>query len=598
MRMSPLGLAASVIFLVLISLAPVRASETSGRASDTSGRAPDTSGAHASARSSTAHEATPRSPERNSSPTLAASCQPSWLPTFGTTQSTNAGVLALTEFDDGSGPTLYVGGQFTAANGIPANHVAKWNHPGWSPLAGGINGDVLALAVFDDGPGGNGPALYAGGTFTVPTSRIAKWDGSSWSSVGGGVNGSVTALATFDDGSGPALYAGGSFQTAGGAPSPWIARWNGSSWSSVGGGTDSVVHAFEIFDDGSGPALYAGGTFHQAGGAPANAVAKWNGSSWSALSFGADSFVLALCTYDDGSGPALYAGGGFSSAGGVPASRIAKWNGSSWSALGSGITLPSIPTLARVLALSVLDDGGGPRLIAGGIFSHAGGNPASNIARWNGSAWSPLGGGMSGEVDAFAVFDDGHGPALFAGGRFGTAFDSGDAFLAKWGCPSTRTDPFCYGDGSGAPCPCANNGAPGHGCDNSAATGGAQLAATGTTSPDALVLGSSGELASALSVFLQGSVEIAPVNFGDGLRCAGGNLKRLFVKNAVSGTATAPDFGAGDPTISARSAALGDPYLPGSVRVYQVYYRDPNLAFCATPPGDAWNVSNGLRVTW
>src|SRR6185436_2888054 len=140
---------------------------------------------------------------------------------------------------------------------------------------------------------------------------------------------------------------------------------NGSSWSSVGGGTDSVVHAFEIFDDGSGPALYAGGTFHQAGGAPANAVAKWNGSSWSPLSFGADSFVLALRTYDDGSGPALYAGGGFSSAGGVPASRIAKWNGSSWSALGSGITLPSIPTLARVLALSVFDDGGGPELIAG-----------------------------------------------------------------------------------------------------------------------------------------------------------------------------------------------------------------------------------------
>src|SRR5689334_2034118 len=40
-------------------------------------------------------------------------------------------------------------------------------------------------------------------------------------------------------------------------------------------------------------------------------------------------------------------------------------------------------------------------------------------------------------------------------------------------------DSGCEGDGSLAPCPCANNGQSGHGCQNSAGTGGALLTASG-----------------------------------------------------------------------------------------------------------------------
>jgi hypothetical protein len=38
--------------------------------------------------------------------------------------------------------------------------------------------------------------------------------------------------------------------------------------------------------------------------------------------------------------------------------------------------------------------------------------------------------------------------------------------------------------------------------------------------------------------------------------------------------------------------------LAGQERIYQVYYRDPNLAFCAAPQGSSFNVSNALRVSW
>jgi hypothetical protein len=158
--------------------------------------------------------------------------------------------------------------------------------------------------------------------------------------------------------------------------------------------------------------------------------------------------------------------------------------------------------------------------------------------------------------------------------------------------------PFCYGDGSAGACPCANSGSAGHGCENSAATGGARLSATGAPAlqADDVQLTSSGELSQSLSIMLQGSGSIAPASFGDGLRCVGGSLKRLYVHTAVNGSVTAPQ--AGEPSISARSAALGDTIPPGATRYYQVYYRDALASFCPAPQGSTFNVSNGLAVEW
>jgi hypothetical protein len=52
--------------------------------------------------------------------------------------------------------------------------------------------------------------------------------------------------------------------------------------------------------------------------------------------------------------------------------------------------------------------------------------------------------------------------------------------------------------------------------------------------------------------------------------------------------------GPGDPTVSSRSAALGDTIPLGATRIYQVYYRDPNLVFC--PSG--FNASNAVSIVW
>lgn len=157
---------------------------------------------------------------------------------------------------------------------------------------------------------------------------------------------------------------------------------------------------------------------------------------------------------------------------------------------------------------------------------------------------------------------------------------------------------YCFGDGSlPSACPCGNSGAPGNGCANSANAAGAHLYASGTTTPDTLVLHASGELSTAPTMFLQGSASNgAGIVFGDGLLCASGSLKRMYLRAAVLGATSAPQ--GGDLSVSARSALLGDPIAPGSTRYYQAYYRDPSAAFCPNPPGNLWNVTNGWSTTW
>jgi hypothetical protein len=239
----------------------------------------------------------------------------------------------------------------------------------------------------------------------------------------------------------------------------------------------------------------------------------------------------------------------------------------------------------------VFDDGSGPGLYAACETPGA-------IQKWNGSSWSVLRGGLNGNALALAPFADPSSgrPDLYVGGNFQIADGLSSDGIAQWrGCTSPGTR-FCFGDGSSAACPCGNSGAAGHGCQNSITTGGSLLSAAGQVNPDTVVLTATAELPSALSIFLQGTVSIAPTNYGDGLRCTGGSLRRLFAKSASGGVVVAPQ--PGDPSITSRSAALGDPISPGATRLYQVYYRDPIAAFCPAPRGDTWNVSNAVRVAW
>jgi len=281
---------------------------------------------------------------------------------------------------------------------------------------------VYALTVFDDGAG---PALYAAGIFEqaggVTVHSIAKWDGSEWSDLAGGIDDhgypDLLALAVFDDGTGPALYAGGRFIKIGGVIVRNIAKWDGAQWSALGTGTadGDGVHALAAFDDGTGPALYVAGSFGQASGVPVDNIAKWDGSTWSPLGAGLRlaegccPFGAALTVFDDGTGPALYVSGQFTLAGDQTANHIAKWDGTAWAPLLHNGDPDLNGASDAVFALSVFDDGTGNGLYAGGVFTQAGGMGANHIARWSGSQWAPLGVGVNHWVQALSPFDDGGG---------------------------------------------------------------------------------------------------------------------------------------------------------------------------------------------
>jgi len=161
---------------------------------------------------------------------------------------------------------------------------------------------------------------------------------------------------------------------------------------------------------------------------------------------------------------------------------------------------------------------------------------------------------------------------------------------------------FCAGDGTdpavSIPCPCNNQDTHGRGCDNSQpGSNGALFFALGATSPDSVVLYATYEPASSTALVMQSTQSVpSGIAFGDGIRCLGGRILRLGVQSPASGVVAFP--GPGDPSITARSAALGDPIAPGSQRFYQTWYSDPDLAFCPNPPGDRFNATNAVSITW
>ena len=327
----------------------------------------------------------------------------------------NGQVLSLTIMPNGN---VVAGGLFASAGGVSASRIARWNGSEWSPFGSGISGiSVAALAVL---PNGN---LVAGGDFSaaggVGVSNVARWNGSAWSAMGAQMDSKVNVLRVLSDGT---LVAGGRTQSSATAMNN-IARWTGSVWSRLGSGVSGEVHSLGILPNGD---LIAGGAFATASGVSASRVARWNGVTWSRLGRGLDGGVNALRVLGNGD---LVVGGGFVSVGDVPAARIARWNGSSWLPLGSGMAGTLFPT---VNALAVMPNGD---LMAGGGFLTAGGVSVNRVARWNGLTWSALTQGLTSvEVDpvfvnALAVLPNGD---LVAGGNFTEVGLQRVSRIARW----------------------------------------------------------------------------------------------------------------------------------------------------------------------
>jgi hypothetical protein len=147
---------------------------------------------------------------------------------------------------------------------------------------------------------------------------------------------------------------------------------------------------------------------------------------------------------------------------------------------------------------------------------------------------------------------------------------------------------YCFGDGSGAACPCGNQGAPGTGCANSSAQG-ALLWSTGSTkaSTDDLALRAtqlppSGGIGLAVAGSQQQAAG-AGIPFQDGLLCVGGTLWRYPAQTFTGSIVQTSVVGASNGLITA-----------GSTWNFQVWYRDV-VGACG---GSTGNLSNALQVAF
>ncbi len=144
------------------------------------------------------------------------------------------------------------------------------------------------------------------------------------------------------------------------------------------------------------------------------------------------SFGGPRCLLEDQQADILYVSGAMSgSVAGVTSPGILTWDGTSFSAMDCGFNWDCVSPLSG----GGLANGGigtmafwNGELYAGGDIYSINGEPAYNVARWDGSAWHNLGSGLDGLVTRLHGFDDG----LYATGYFNNAGGQLAHGLARW----------------------------------------------------------------------------------------------------------------------------------------------------------------------
>ncbi len=404
----------------------------------------------------------------------------------------------IVEYNDGAGATLYTATRFGRILRLEGELWAELPPPApnsdiFDLVVAGPRPSLMALGAFDGGPPGEGGIL-------------AGWDGTAWEAIPSNTScpgtpqaPAVRAIAETDRADAPLVVTGRFLDidvadcvlgvTTGGQRAAGTARWDGNHWSRLGigfveqflvqdievhgprGGSRAyvatriesrpgpnihgVVRRWEgtgwgdvgdlgrvipsrlLSVPGTDELLVAGELLDPATGAfQTGTVASWDGDAWSDLSQETiDGRVTAIASARTTSGPlsgaraedSVFIGGDFRTIGGQPAVQVAEWDGEHWYPLESGFPAPSI------LVHSMLASAATGSLVLGGRFQPGTGDPMRNIAEWDGSQWVAMGNGLPGSVFGLADFDDGSGLALHAVGEFGprVLLYPGDP-IAKW----------------------------------------------------------------------------------------------------------------------------------------------------------------------
>lgn len=433
----------------------------------------------------------------------------------------------------------------------------------WSPEA--VPGTRWNSVRFDEGG-----TLYAisDGPTTVAPEALYRRSAGTWTSIGpdqGTLFESELQVMAFEPGAPSTIVAGGSdFGVAGHEPTLWRTTNGGATWTKTYegpndnedvtdveyvGGTSLLVASFTDFGSGQD-----GGALRSTDGGASWAESSTGlaaGCQGSSLAVTAQSSVVLLADADAGTG-----------LGGLYASADA---GASWALLNSAGTTRHVEASP---------------LVTDRAFTTHFAAPVVRSSEDGGATLGDFSSGLSSTSFMRGLHLDAAGAVLYVATNEG----AWRTLLGGGGLGVT----YCFGDGSGTSCPCGNAGGAEEGCANSSGAGAA-LVAGGSLSvgADDLFFAAAGLLPGQPALLFSGLNSVnggAGILFGDGLRCAGGTVKRLGV--AVPDPAGSATWGPG--------LAAAGAWLAGETRRFQAWYRDP----VGSPCGSAFNLSHGVELVF
>lgn len=372
-----------------------------------------------------------------------------WLQINGPGNGPNAPVRVLAS----DNLNVYLGGSFTsvndAAGSISARRIVRTDGVLWDPLytdnaqtGEGVSSTVTGILL-------TASAVYAGVGSGV--NRWVSGAADKWTALGSGNSGNPVNDIEIN---GTRVAAASSLSTTfGGWPAGAISEYDNGTmeWSAVGSSAGlntgfgqlaigqgflvatgnftaidpdargiarlNALGEWEAMDDAEALGFPSASSFtdliqapglglcatHQ-GGLPdpliqTRRIACNDGVHWRGLAQGVEGDVLDLLRYQG----ELVAAGRFGAAGDALVNYIARWNGSRWDSLGGGLRFSAAsganPGDVRAVATFNGD------LYAMGLFNLADGNAAPGLARWNGSQWSSVGEGINLPGSIMLVWD-------------------------------------------------------------------------------------------------------------------------------------------------------------------------------------------------
>ncbi len=338
------------------------------------------------------------------------------------------------------------------------------HEPGWDPsfslpgVAGRLAPQVRAMARI-----GNRQIALAGNfeqAGSLPMKFVGLWNGNQWLSIGTGLPDAIDKMVATPDGE--------LFGTVPLAETTKLFKWNKTTWNEVATFNDRVT-SLEVASDGT---LYASGWFTEIGASSIANLAKLSGNTWSAVPNAPERINVVrildgvLCiggsvqadeagvqclesgtwqkkAFPDTYGEvndlakqngAIIAGGRFQLSDEDAGGSLARWTGTQWELIGGGLEGFGVGTVADL----EID---GDKIYVAGQMSFAGGTQVNHVAMFDTTQgrWSSLNDGITGKSGGVgfgpppgqALVKD-QGGEIYVGGSFSMIGGRNALGIARW----------------------------------------------------------------------------------------------------------------------------------------------------------------------